>query len=446
MEFSTLFFLYLFLPLSVAVYFIVPTVKAKNIILLLFSLLYYAFGQLTALPLLLLTALINYMFAKFTANNRVMLALTVLFDIACLVACKLISELVLPIGISFYTFSLVSYQVDVYRGKCEPSRSFLDFLLYVTMFPKLLLGPIVRYEQLQAQLTNRTHTAHDPFEGAVRFIVGLAKKVLIADYAYGVYEQFSMQSYGASEWLAGLMFMFYIYFEFSGCADMAIGLGRIFGFHYAENFKQPYCALSVTEFWRRWHITLGSFFRDYVYIPLGGSRKGRARRIFNLLVVWTLTGLWHGTSLNFLLWGLYFFVLLSIEKPLMKYLNKLPSAFRLLVTQSFVLFGWVLFSAESTASLWQTVRAMFGAGVFWADPIWTVVKNSLPLIVLCILGASALPARLGAAWKKLHSDEKLSCKGCLRAVGSFAFAVVLLLLCTASLLAAASKPSLYASF
>lgn len=454
MEFSNLFFLYIFLPLTIAVYFLVPQMRGKNYVLIAASLIFYAMGQPYYLPLLLLTAYANYALAyRVQDGNRAMLAAAVGGNLAILLLFKLLGQftsVALPIGISFYTFQLVSYQVDVYRGKTRPAQYFSKLLLYVSMFPKMVMGPIVRYEQVEKQLERRRTNPKAIFEGLIRFVVGLAKKVLIADYAYGVYDQLSKQAFGGAAWLGALMFMFYIYFEFSGCTDMAIGLGRVFGFRYAENFDVPYASSSITEFWRRWHITLGSFFRDYVYIPLGGNRKGRARQILNLLVVWALTGLWHGTSLNFILWGLYFFVLLAIEKQIMPKLERLPFALRNLLTMFLVLIGWVLFAHENMAELGNTFAMMFGKGTFWSGSVTVILKNSVPLILLCLLGSSVLPRWFAAIWSILlvrqKKQNRFSLLQTLHAVSLFLFAALLLYLCTASLVGASSKPSLYASF
>ena len=263
MDFSNLFFLYIFLPLSLAAYFLLPGIKLKNGVLVVFSLLFALMGQWQALPLLLLTTTVNFFLGKKSTELWGMLT-TVVWNVAFLLFFKLGLGGVFPVGISFYTFALISYQVDIYRGDCAPSDSFWEFLLYVSFFPKLLMGPIVTYRSMEKQLRRRNMDSRSILEGAVRFAVGLGKKVLIADYAYGVYELLSKQTYGASAWFAALLYFFYIYFEFSGCIDMSIGLGRVFGFRLAENFNLPYMARSITDFWRRWHITLGSFFRDYV--------------------------------------------------------------------------------------------------------------------------------------------------------------------------------------
>ncbi len=468
MEFSSLYFIYLFLPLTLAVYFLLPDMHKKNMTLIVASLLLYAMAQPYYIPLLLLTAYVNYSLSwRVDSERRSTLVLPIALNIGVLFLCKYLNfvlgifgitaadggnalKLIAPIGISFYTFQLISYQVDVFRGKCDPARSFSKLLLYVSMFPKMPMGPIVRYEQIDRQLDRRRSNPRAVFQGIVRFAVGLAKKVLIADYAYNVYAQLVTEKTGAAAWLGALMFMFYIYFEFSGCTDMAIALGRIFGFRYPENFDLPYTSRSITEFWRRWHMTLGSFFRDYVYIPLGGNRKGKTRQILNLLAVWALTGLWHGAKWNYLLWGLYFFLLLSTEKQLLDRLERLPNLARTLITMFFVLLGWVLFANEDMGVLGDTFARMFGKGAFWSASVGVILKNSLPLILLCIVGSTALPRMLGFLWSNLflrgEKDDRITLRQCIYAAGMLIFALVLLYFCTASLVSAASKPSLYASF
>lgn len=433
MEFSNLFFLYLFLPLSIGIYFLMPNLRAKNIALLLGSLLFYSFGQVQTLPILLGSAIVNFVLAR--RGNGIC---AIVFNMLLLVACKLCFS-VLPLGISFYMFSLIAYQADVRRKQCEPCCNFADFLLFVSLFPKLLMGPIVRYDSLAPQLAEHSVCPKHCVLGAVRFVAGLGKKVLIADYAFSVYEQLSDLNANAAIWLGALFFMFYIYFEFSGCADMAIGLGQIFGFRLAENFRLPYLASSVSDFWRRWHITLGRFFRDYVYIPLGGSRKGRVRQILNLFAVWLLTGLWHGTSLNFVLWGLYFFLILTAEKQLRPCGKYVPRAIKLIITQFLVLIGWMIFSASD-------LTALVSAKPLWTQEIFPILQNALPLLLLCFMAASALPKYLRELWDRLEKGDGLSFRNILYMLGLFAFIVTVLLFCTASLLSQASKPSMYAGF
>ncbi|MBQ6431087.1 MAG: MBOAT family protein [Oscillospiraceae bacterium] len=468
MEFSNLYFLYIFLPLTLAVYFLIPGIKRKNIVLIVASLLFYTMGQPFYLPVLLLTAYGNYWLGDRIYNkDRRTVILPVVLNILVLALFKYLNfflgifgihgsegggvvGLALPIGISFYTFQMIAYHVDAYKGKHDPAPSFLNFLLYVSMFPKMLMGPIVRYSEIRQQLESRRSSPRAVFEGGVRFCVGLAKKVLIADYAYLAYAKLEKLPYGAAAWLGALMFMFYIYFEFSGCTDMAIALGRVFGFRYPENFDLPYTSKSITEFWRRWHITLGSFFRDYVYIPLGGNRKGKARQILNLFIVWALTGLWHGANWNYLIWGLYFFALLTAEKQLMPKLEKLPYYARLMITMFFVLIGWVIFSHESLPALGNSFAMMFGKGSFWNEQVGVILRNSLPLIAICLIGSSVLPRWFSLIWGGIlvrgRKENQFSATQLIYAISLFLFAALLLYLCTVSLVGNASQPSLYASF
>lgn len=468
MEFSNLHFIFILMPLILALYYLAPRMEQKNTVLLVASLVLYAFGQLCYLPLLLLTAFVNYRLSDYIEpGNKRTLILPLVLNIGVLVVFKYLGfllgifgitaedgsaavSLAAPIGISFYTFQIISYHIDVYREKCDPAENFKKFLLYLSMFPKMPMGPIVRYEQIESQLYRRKTNPRAVFQGLVRFCVGLAKKVLIADYAYKVYDQLTAQSVAGAAWFGALFYMFYIYFEFSGCTDMAIALGKMFGFRYPENFDTPYASASITEFWRRWHCTLGSFFRDYVYIPLGGNRRGRGRQVFNLFVVWALTGLWHGAHWNYLIWGVYFFVLLALEKQLLPKLERLPFAVRNLITMFFVLIGWVIFANEDLATLGATLARMVGVGGFWNASVGVVLRNALPLLALCIVGSTPIPRWCGAIWSNVFlrgtKGNRITVWQCIYAAGMLIFAAALLYLCAASLASAASKPSLYAGF
>ena len=337
MVFSSLIFLYLFLPACVILYFLRPSISYKNWVLVIFSLIFYAWGEPVYVLVLVFSALVNYFFGRLigdtTSRRRAkgLMIGSVVFNLVLLGYFKYIGFLVenlnllglhlpvpqvaLPIGISFYTFQTLSYVIDVYRGQVSVQRSYRDFLLYVSLFPQLIAGPIVRYSEIEPQMAVRKINYSSIFYGVLRFSIGLGKKVLIANYAGNIATQMLDGNLATSTtlggWLGILMYTFQIYFDFSGYSDMAIGLGRMFGFRYAENFDLPYTSHSITEFWRRWHISLGSFFRDYVYIPLGGNRR---HQILNLLIVWTLTGLWHGASWNFALWGLYSEIARFLEK------------------------------------------------------------------------------------------------------------------------------------
>ena len=495
MEFSSLFFIYVFLPLTAAIYFLIPGIRRKNVVLIAASLFFYAVGQPFYLLLLLGLSYVNYVFGgQLRQGGRGLLIGAVAVNLLALGLFKyldfflgmfgvqvegglLLSALrslteglnsllgtslqapktALPLGISFYTFQAVAYLADIYRGKNAGADCFSNYLLYISMFPKLAQGPIVRYEQIEPQLRQRRTNPRMIFDGALRFATGLAKKVLLADYAGKVISDLASDPTGLTvvgAWLSALMFMFQIYFDFSGYSDMAIGLGRIFGFRYPENFDLPYVSTSITEFWRRWHITLGSFFRDYVYIPLGGNRRGKGRQILNLLAVWALTGLWHGASWNFVLWGLYFFVLLAIEKQIMPKLERLPFILRNLMTMFFVLIGWVLFSNTTLAGIGSQLGAMFGGAAFVNKNTSLRLVNALPLLAFCIIGASVLPRWFGFIWSGICGMGKGSRRMQSRVtagkavyVASVCLLIALLVwLCTVSLLGSTSAPSIYANF
>lgn len=316
--------------------------------------------------------------------------------------------LALPIGISFYTFQTMSYTIDVYRNDCKVQRSFVDFAAYVTMFPQLIAGPIVRYETVEKQLDFRRESFESFGYGAQRFVLGLAKKVLLANSVGALYSELAaVESPSAlTAWLAAITFTFQIYFDFSGYSDMAIGLGKMFGFTFLENFNLPYCADSITDFWRRWHISLSTWFKEYVYIPLGGNRRGKARQIFNLAVTWLLTGIWHGASWNYVMWGAYFALLLIIEKLfLLKALNKLPSVFKHIYALFFIVIGWVIFSNESTAVMGKMFRSMFSFNNF-ADKfsVYTLFANFV-LLALCVIFSCKLPKRAATALSERVSSR-----------------------------------------
>ena len=381
MVFSSAIFVFLFLPLVLLCYFLSPR-KLKNYVLLFFSLVFYIFGGPKFLLVLLAVVLIDYVGAILihkTNKKKLFLILTITCNILVLVYFKYtgfflenvnsifglkitIPKMVLPIGISFYTFQAMSYVIDVYRNKVKLQKNFLTLLLYVSLFPQLVAGPIVRYETIEDELNNRKETFNDISEGIKRFILGLAKKVIIAnqmgllaDTIFGLNELSTPVAI-----LGGIAYMFQIYFDFSAYSDMAIGLGRIFGFKFLENFNFPYISKSITEFWRRWHISLSTWFRDYIYIPLGGNRKGIKRQIINMLIVWLLTGFWHGAEWNFVLWGLYYFIFLVLEKfVLNKFLDKLPNVLKHVYAIVVIYFGWILFRCDSMELLKHYFNALF---------------------------------------------------------------------------------------
>ena len=493
MEFSNLYFLFILLPLTMLFYFLMPTMHWRNMALLGISMLFYAMGQPIYLLIMIGLSYVNYALSKrIQPGDKRSIILPVAIDLAVIGTFKYLDfflsmigivvdhgvvmsfyrwlidvfnsigfsmqypTTVLPIGISFYIFSMISYLGDVYTGKVEIEEDFYSVLLCWLMYPQLLMGPIVRYEQVQIELHTRKKNPRMIFDGFHRFTVGLAEKVLIADYCGQIINRLADlngDTMLVGSWLSAIMFAFQLYFDFCGYSNMAIGLGMVFGFKYCENFDLPYTSKSITEFWRRWHMSLGTFFRDYVYIPLGGNRKGRLRQIFNMFVVWALTGLWHGASWNFVLWGVYNFLLLVVEKQFMSELEELPDRLRNFLTMLAVLFGWVLFSHTDFAELGAAFRAMFGFSGFAAAGTGTLLMNSLPLIAVCLVGCSTLPRQVtqmfaracGMYGKRRKSNDVDSGKLIYVAV-RFGFICLLLWLCIVSMVGTTSTPSIYADF
>ncbi len=390
MLFSSLTFLFGFLPILLILYFIIKNRKYKNVVLLIFSLLFYAWGEPKYILLMLLTILIVYIFGilidKFDREKKLTLKKLSLILCIILVLGSLIFfkysnflieninsifntkinliNVIMPIGISFYTFQILSYIIDLYNKKIKLQKNYFSLALYVSLFPQLIAGPIVRYETVEEEIDNRKETKEDVIAGTKRFIIGLSKKVIIANQMALLADLIFNKhngSYGTSIiWLGTLAYTLQIYFDFSGYSDMAIGLGRIFGFHFLENFDYPYISKSVTEFWRRWHISLSTWFRDYVYIPLGGNRVNKFKWIRNIILVWLLTGLWHGAAWNFIIWGIYYGLLLLFEKLFLnKLLNKLPSIINWLYTFIIVMIGWMIFRSNSLNELLLFIKTMF---------------------------------------------------------------------------------------
>jgi alginate O-acetyltransferase complex protein AlgI len=394
MLFSDLVFLFCFLPLFFILTIIFrKSIPAKNIILLVFSIVFYAWGEPVYILLLILSILVNYISGlligktdKGTALQKFIFVFCIVFNLAMLGYYKYIGfiveningisgsaldvpEVVLPIGISFYTFQIMSYVIDVYRGEVKVQKNPLYLGAYLVGFPQLIAGPIVRYQTIAEELEERSVSTEDFACGIRRFIIGLGKKVLIANQAAVIADtllsgSIGIKSFGAvGAWLAMIAYSIQIYYDFSGYSDMAIGMGRAMGFHYLENFNNPYQADSVTDFWRRWHISLSTFFRDYLYIPMGGNRVSVPRWIFNMLTVWFLTGLWHGASWNFILWGLYFGVILIAEKLLSRFIPKIK-AVNHITTLLIIVVGWTIFRCEDLAGIADTLMTMFGASGF----------------------------------------------------------------------------------
>ena len=415
MLFSSIPFLYYFLPAVIAVYFLVPR-ALKNTVLLVFSLAFYAWGEPRYVFLMIATILLFYgcglaigkaeqpKWKKFFLIVSVVVSLALLgifkyadffvdsFNKATGLSIPLL-RLALPIGISFYTFQSLSYTIDVYRGTAQVQKNPISFGAYVTLFPQLIAGPIVRYVDVARELDSRTHSWEEAMLGIRRFLIGLSKKILLADN-FALLMKLFRQSGEPSVlfyWMYAIAFTLNIYFDFSGYSDMAIGLGRIFGFHFIENFNYPYLSKSVTEFWRRWHISLGSWFRDYVYIPMGGNRVGKSRWVFNILTVWMLTGLWHGAAWNFVLWGLMFAVLLLLEKRIPA-LQKLPTILRRCYVLLLVVISFVLFNAETLSQAGSDLAGMFGFGGLPAITAETLyyLRSYAVLFIIGFVGATPL--------------------------------------------------------
>lgn len=420
MLFSSIVFLFTFLPTVMILYYLLP-VRFRNVILLLASLVFYAWGEPVYLFLMLLSILFNYFSGLDIARNlqdkraaKRSLVFNLIINLAVLGFFKYegfvldtlngilpvhisYHALPLPIGISFYTFQILSYIIDVYRGNVKVQTNLPNFALYVTMFPQLIAGPIVQYADVDEQLASREVSRTKFGEGSMYFIRGLAKKVLLANTSGMIFTEVSGLAKGniavMTAWLGAFAYMFQIYFDFSGYSDMAVGLGKMFGFEFNMNFNYPYVSKSITEFWRRWHISLSSWFRDYVYIPLGGNRVSKIKHIRNLLIVWFLTGLWHGAAWNFVAWGLYYGVILIIEKYLLSpVLDRLPDVVRHIYSIVLVVIGWVLFFSSSFGQAADYIRVMFGAGAHgFADrESMYLLTSNLILWLILIFGSTPL--------------------------------------------------------
>lgn len=389
MVFSSLIFLFFFLPAVLFCYYIVPTrfIRARNMVLLLFSLFFYFYGEPKLIIMLVLSILMNYLFGLSMRSRyrKSLLIFCITANLTLLGVFKYLNffirtadgllglniqltSIVMPIGISFYTFQALSYVIDVYRREVPPQHDPFSLALYVSMFPQLIAGPIVRYHDVNEQLAVRSHSVAQFSDGISRFVFGLSKKVLLsnvfAQIADGIFAYQPAELSTAAAWLGAIGYTLQIYFDFSGYSDMAIGLGKMFGFTFLENFNYPYISRSVTEFWRRWHISLSTWFRDYVYIPLGGNRCSPARHICNLLVVWTLTGFWHGANWTFMAWGLYFGILLILEKKfLSRLIERLPMILRHVYALFFIIIGWVFFRSDSMNLAMQYIGRMFSSNV-----------------------------------------------------------------------------------
>lgn len=472
MLFSSATFLYLFLPIVLFGNFVIfkRWRTAQNIFLLIMSLWFYAWGEPTFVLVMMASILINWLFGLIISKNRdkarlgkLIIALTVVVNLGLLFVFKYLTftgniitglfgvnlgipNIALPIGISFFTFQAMSYVIDVYREKGEVQTNILYVGLYISFFPQLIAGPIVRYETVADEIKNRKENLTDFFDGFARFIVGLAKKVLlansfaiIADQAFGALENGSSISVMFG-WLGAIAYTFQIFFDFSGYSDMAIGLGRMFGFHFLENFDYPYISTSITEFWRRWHMSLGTWFRDYLYFPLGGSRRGKGRNMLNLFAVWFLTGLWHGANFTFIVWGLMYFVLIAIEKltGIYKKKGRVLGVVKWLYTIFFVIIGWVIFRASSIGYAAVYIKSMFGlAGNSFVDGIFTgwFMQNLILIVVGVVLSTPLF------RWLSQRTKDN-DVVGYLKVAGL----MCLLVLSVANLVSSSYNPFIYFNF
>lgn len=455
MVFSGLNFLFIFLPIVLILYYICPK-KVRNLWLMLASLVFYAWGEPVYVLIMIGATIFGYFMGRiiqrFLDKERKNMALgalivSVVANLSVLGIYKYAGPhlgLALPIGISFFTFQIMSYTIDVYRGKVGCQRNLIDFGTYVTMFPQLIAGPIVRYETVEKQLHNRTITVDKFALGIRRFVIGLGKKVLIANLCGTLWEYSLAMPAGERvatlAWLGALGFTFQIYFDFSGYSDMAIGLGKMFGFDYEENFNYPYIGKSITEFWRRWHISLSTWFKEYVYIPLGGNKRGAFRQILNILIVWGLTGIWHGASVNFLLWGLYFGVLLIIEKLVKPHIKfKIPAVLGHIYMMLLVIGGWVLFAIEDFSVLAGYLGNMLGSAGVWNPDFGYVVAKYVLLLLIAIIGSTPLPKKV-ALWL----EEKLPIP--VRIVVFNLFIMIVLLVSVGLIVGDSYNPFLYFRF
>lgn len=463
MVFASITFLYYFLPIFLIVYFCSPK-KFKNIILLLFSLLFYFYGE----PKYILLMIIQVLFAYFMTlifdknKSKSLFIFSISFHLFLLCIFKYFNFLIgninailnsnisfidiaLPIGISFYTFQIISYEIDVYKGSVPVEKNLLNFATYVFLFPQLIAGPIVRYNDVKKELSNRKHSFDGFGEGVNRFIIGLSKKVIIANNIGELINILTSTSETSIllYWILAICYMLQIYFDFSGYSDIAIGLGKMIGFKFPENFNYPYVATSITDFWRRWHITLSTWFKDYVYIPLGGNRTGTGKTIRNILIVWILTGLWHGASWNFVVWGLYFGIILIIEKFLLKkYLDKLPLFLKKVYTLFIVMISFVIFSSSSMKNAFIVIKGLFDFKNLAISNSFILyyLKGYFLILVLAVIGATPL---LKNVVSKLKKNKILSY---VINVLEIVFVLVILLIVTSMLIDNSYNPFLYFRF
>ncbi len=479
MVFSTPVFLFLFLPLTLLIYYVTPK-KGQNLIILLSGLLFYSWGEPIYVVVMLISTMIDYFaglimnkfegrkaprtvclivslvmnlgllgvfkYSGFIAENINAIAGQQLIDINNMnfFGIEFLPMNMLPIGISFFTFQSMSYTIDLYMGNVKVQKNPISFAAFVTLFPQIVAGPIVRYDDVARELDDRTINLDLIYEGIVKFIIGLAKKVLIANSIGSLWTTVKAMEMGSvsvlTSWLGILAFTFQIYFDFSGYSDMAVGLGKMMGFNFPQNFNYPYLSKSISEFWRRWHITLGSWFKSYVYFPLGGSRKGTGRTVFNLAVVWFLTGVWHGASWNFILWGSLYGVIIILEKLFLgKILEKLPTAVSMIYTMFFVILGWVLFDTADLGAAGSYIGAMFGSSGILADStsFYYLATYGITFII-CIIGCTDIPKK-AVEFIRTKSAAVVNYAGIIVTMGIF-------ILCTAYLVDQTYNPFLYFNF
>ena len=461
MVFSSLIFIFAYLAITLAVYYITP-LKWRNLVLFVVSLAFYGWGEPKYIVLMIISILIAYIFGFFIEKYRdsnqklskLFLAVSLIGNLSFLLFFKYynffaenigftpIENLTLPVGISFYTFQIMSYSIDLYRREVPLAKKFVPFGTYVTLFPQLIAGPIVRYKDVCDQLEERKETVSKFASGVNRFVTGLAKKIILGDSAAAIAEAFErsaeFEPTALGSWVIMLCYTFHIYFDFSGYSDMAIGLGRMFGFEFVENFNYPYIAKSITDFWRSWHITLSTWFREYIYIPLGGNRVGKLRGFLNLATVWFLTGFWHGADWNYILWGVYFWIFLVIEKAflgsILKKVPPLAHIYSLLI----VGFGWMIFFHTDLTEIFTYAKNLVGIGVGFSNA--GVLQESLrllPFIIICAVGCTPLPKTV---------CEKAFCRFPKLTAVKPVFATVMFILCVAYMVDNSFSPFLYYIF
>lgn len=466
MVFSSLFFIFAFLPVTVILYYSLRK-HFRNIVLLIASLFFYAWGEPAYVLLMCISIIINYFIATLfsrddTYNRKLFFIISLVFNLGCLAYFKYFGMIIssiasvgswnlnwgtpaLPIGISFYTFQSLSYVIDVYRGKIKPQKNLIIYALYITMFPQLVAGPIVNYADIETQLTDRSINLKEFSFGMRRFLCGLAKKVLLANNIGVIWS--NVKNMPGTEismvvaWAGIIAFTLQIYFDFSGYSDMAIGLGKMFGFHFKENFQYPYLSQSISEFWQRWHISLGSWFKEYIYIPLGGSRVGKLKLIRNLFIVWFLTGLWHGASWNFALWGLYFGTLIFIEKVVLrKSMMVWPKVIRHIYSLFFVVIGWVFFEFTNLTDIFRFLKLMFGIKInsFVDNQAIVELKSYIILYMVCIIAASPWPKKVSLHFRNTYSN--------FYRLAANVYYCILLFFSTAYMVASTYNPFIYFRF